>query len=203
MTMKRLITGFILALMACAVGTLPVERARAAQDDVQAAKVTRFYVVRHAEKVDDSRDPELSEAGKQRAQDLAERLKDAEIGAAYTTPYIRTRETARPTADARQLELQEFPPQQPGEAAKAWAKELLAVNKGKNVLIVAHSGRPDQRGSVPSLVTALSGAEDIAAITDGEYFNLYIVTVTTEEDATQIDVKREKYGVVPDDQADG
>ncbi len=186
----------LIGLVAAILGLAVAPDFASAQDEQP--KTTRIYLVRHAEKVDDSRDPELSDAGKERAQHLAERLKDAEITFVYTTPYIRTRDTARPTAKAVMQELREFNPPEPGDAAEAWAKQLLQDAAGANVLVVAHSGRADQRGSVPSLVQALGG-EEVATITDAEYFNLYIVTITSSDDSEQIDIKREKYGVVPDD----
>ena len=62
-----------------------------------AASATTIVVVRHAEKsTDDPRDPSLSAAGQQRAQDLRIALKDAGVSDVYVTQYKRTRQTAEP-----------------------------------------------------------------------------------------------------------
>ena len=50
-----------------------------------------FVIVRHAEKVaDGSKDPPLTEAGRARAQALAQRLSSVPVIAVYTTPLQRT-----------------------------------------------------------------------------------------------------------------
>jgi 2,3-bisphosphoglycerate-dependent phosphoglycerate mutase len=59
-----------------------------------------FYVVRHAEKVDNSTNPLLSEDGKERAKDLTRKLVNKNISLIYSTDYLRTKNTAKPLADA-------------------------------------------------------------------------------------------------------
>ncbi len=61
----------------------------------------KIYVVRHGESVDDIEDCyggiadfSLTEAGKQTAEQLADKLKDSEIKIFYTSPYKRAFETA-------------------------------------------------------------------------------------------------------------
>ena len=66
-------------------------------------------VVRHAEKIDDSRDPALSEAGVERAEALAEALAHAGLDAAYASQYQRTRLTAMPAAQAAGLSVRIAP----------------------------------------------------------------------------------------------
>jgi len=58
-----------------------------------------IFIVRHAEKADNtSKDPDLSEAGRTRAQALAGMLKDADITSIYVTDFKRTQQTAMPLA---------------------------------------------------------------------------------------------------------
>jgi broad specificity phosphatase PhoE len=64
---------------------------------------TVVVVVRHAEKAaTPANDPPLTEAGVARAKALAVVLADADVQAVISTPLVRTRETARPTAEAQQ-----------------------------------------------------------------------------------------------------
>ena len=58
------------------------------------------YVVRHGEKLDDSKDPVLSPAGEARAVRLANMLASSGVKAIYTTQYRRTVLLAAPTARA-------------------------------------------------------------------------------------------------------
>src|SRR6266545_7010650 len=63
--------------------------------------VTTIILVRHAEKIIDpnNNDVDLSEAGQQRAQEIARMFGDAGINAIYATQYKRTQETVKPLAD--------------------------------------------------------------------------------------------------------
>ena len=119
-------------------------------------------LVRHAEKLDDSRDAELSETGRARAEVLAALLKDMKIDTIYSSDYIRTRDTARPLAEALGLELELY---NPGDL-EALATKLRAA-EGR-ILIVGHSN------TTPRLV-GLIGGEPGTDIADDEYDCLYIV----------------------------
>src|SRR6266567_7583690 len=81
--MKRLASLLlILLLMAAAADAAPV-----------------VFVVRHAEKAKgEGNDPQLSPAGHERANALSRILKDWQITAIFVTEFIRTQETAAPTA---------------------------------------------------------------------------------------------------------
>ena len=119
-------------------------------------------LVRHAEKVDDSRDPELSDAGKARASALATMLRDMELDAVYSTDYIRTRETARPLANRLGLEVTIYDGGELGRLA-----DELRASEGRT-LVVGHSN------TTPELVRLLGGAPG-SPIEDDEYDRLYLV----------------------------
>lgn len=119
-------------------------------------------LVRHAEKVDDSRDAELSETGRARADVLAALLKDMKIDTIYSSDYIRTRDTARPLAEALGLELELY---NPGDL-EVLATKLRAA-EGR-ILVVGHSN------TTPRLV-GLIGGEPGTDIAHDEYDRLYIV----------------------------
>ena len=59
-----------------------------------------MFLVRHAERADNSKDSPLSASGTERAARLAAMLEDAGITAIYTTEYRRTKETAAPLGRA-------------------------------------------------------------------------------------------------------
>lgn len=138
-----------------------------------AASATTVAVVRHAEKsTDDPKDPSLSAAGQQRAQDLSVVLKDARVTDVYVTQYKRTRETAEPLAEASGISILERPINAANSATYAQdiAHEILTRSAGKSVLVVGHSN------TVPDIVKALSGSA-VPAITDAEYDHIFIVTI--------------------------
>ncbi len=133
---------------------------------------TTVVLVRHAEKAtDDPRDPSLSAAGQKRAEALAAVLEAADVKAAYSTQFKRTRATAEPLARHLGLSIVERPITGDASAyARDLAREVLAQQAGKTVLIVGHSN------TVPELVKAFSGAA-VAPLTEAEYDHLFVVVV--------------------------
>ncbi|MGC1242759.1 MAG: histidine phosphatase family protein, partial [Chryseosolibacter sp.] len=78
--------------------------------------LTTFILVRHAEKADDGTDdPDLTREGEGRALKLAFMLKDTEIDAVYSTDFRRTKNTAKPLAEIRNLEVLPYEPTKPEE----------------------------------------------------------------------------------------
>jgi broad specificity phosphatase PhoE len=136
--------------------------ARAAAAPV--ADTVVVYLVRHAEKADDSRDPPLSEAGKARAVELSRMLADAGVTHVWSTDFERTRATGRPTAEARGLQVEIYDPTD----LKAFAARLAAT-PGRH-LVVGHSN------TTPGLVRALGGAPG-NLMGDGEYDRFYAVVL--------------------------
>lgn len=127
-----------------------------------------IFLVRHAEKVDNSRDPELSEAGRLRAQDLAETLKSAQIEHVHSTDYIRTRETAKPTSKLIQSNIEIYNPR-----ALQDLVEKLKKPGGRH-LVVGHSN------TIPALVELLGGESGTPIVEKNEYDRLYILTIPTD-----------------------
>lgn len=120
------------------------------------------FLVRHAEKVDDSADPDLSAAGRERATLLGRMLADAGITHIHSTDYKRTRQTGEPLARALGLEMHSYDPRDlAGLAAR------LAATPGRH-LVLGHSN------TTPAAVEALGG-DPVGPIDDAEYDRLYIV----------------------------
>ena len=123
------------------------------------------FLVRHAEKVAESDDPALNEAGQERAEALAALLRDAGIEAVYSTDYARARDTATPLAALLRLELTLYDP--------AKLEDLAADlrRRGSRCLVVGHSN------TTPDLVALLGGDPGTAMDEESEYDRLYVVTI--------------------------
>jgi broad specificity phosphatase PhoE len=122
------------------------------------------FVVRHAEKADATKDPDLSEAGRARAETLAKVLRDAKIAAIYVTEFKRTQETAAPSAKALGITVTVSPAQ---DSAALIAK--LRASNG-NALVVGHGD------TIPNLMKAL-GISEPSNIADNDYDNLFVVVL--------------------------
>lgn len=68
--------------------------------------MTRFYLMRHGDKEPTMGEPPLTEKGQKEAKKVAEYLQHFPIGVILSSPTLRTRQTAQPTADALGLEIQ-------------------------------------------------------------------------------------------------
>jgi len=137
-----------------------------------AAAQQTVFVVRHAERADTAAgaaptmaaDPELSDAGRARAESLAAALKDARVVAIFATEFKRTQATAAPLAKALGLQVTTISSKEP-------AKLIQAVKSaGGNVVVVGHSN------TVPAIVKDLGVAAPIT-VGDAEYDNLFVVTL--------------------------
>ena len=131
---------------------------------------TNVYLVRHAEKVigeNVGRDPELTEAGQRRAHLLAELLADKKITRIHSSDFIRTRDTAKPLADATGLAIEIYDPMDlEGLAAKI-------ENARGSHLVVGHSN------TIPETVVALSGDGGSPIEEGGEYDRLYKLRISS------------------------
>jgi 2,3-bisphosphoglycerate-dependent phosphoglycerate mutase len=119
-----------------------------------------IFVVRHAEKADSSENPDLSEAGRARAEALAKMLKDKNITAIYATEFKRTQQTAAPLAKALGVTVTTLPAKDKGALV---AK--LRASTG-NALVVGHGN------TIPDLIKALGISEPIN-IGENDYDNLF------------------------------
>ncbi len=122
-----------------------------------------IFVVRHAEKAaGGGDDPELSAAGRARAEALAATLKDAGITAIYETEFKRAQQTAAPLAKALGI-----------SATTVRANETAALvsnlrDRKETALVVGHGN------TIPDLIKAL-GIDTPINIPETDYDNLFIV----------------------------
>jgi broad specificity phosphatase PhoE len=123
-----------------------------------------LYIVRHAERADQSTDPPLSTEGVARSYRLRDLLRDAGITHIFTTELRRTIETAKPLTDA----LGVAPQVLPGPDVQPLAARLFALGPRDRALVVGHSN------TVPELLRELRVAARVT-IADTDYDNLFIV----------------------------
>ena len=142
--------------------TLSISSCKSATESPAGASESVFFLVRHAEKVDESEDPLLSEVGLQRAQTLASLLRDAQIERIYSSDFVRTRDTAAPLMEALGIKMSLYDP----DNLPDLAKELRSV-PGR-YLIVGHSD------TTPELARLL-GADPGSDIARNEYDRLYVL----------------------------
>jgi broad specificity phosphatase PhoE len=132
-----------------------------------AADGVTFIVVRHAEKVDASHDPDLSAAGHARARALAQRLARTPLAAAYVTEFRRTGQTLAPSVQAQRLVTTAYAAAEP---AAVFAARLRVAHPRGAVLIAGHSN------TVPDIVAALCACT-VAPMPDHEYDRLSLIRI--------------------------
>lgn len=147
------------------------EKATRAPVDATASTV---FLVRHAEKAtaDGGEDPPLTEAGLQRARALVEALPVDQISTIYTTPFVRTRETAAPVAEAAQLEPTLVDPAD----IEGLVRMLERTPRGSAALVVGHSN------TLPPILEGLG--VDRPEIADDQYGDLFVVRLDEDGAAT-------------------
>lgn len=131
-----------------------------------------YYLIRHAEKVridPDNKDPELNEAGKQRAIVWQEYFTDLEIDKVYSTNYKRTMQTALPVSNSKGLEISLYSP------SNIDYEGFLYSTIGDNVLIVGHSN------TIPKFVNEIINDNVYPDIEDSNNSSLYIVSKCGDE----------------------
>ena len=162
--LRQCTAGLVLAVAAsvatgCAqwpAGSSRASSTRAITPNAQASPVI-FIVLRHAEKADPGNDssgnndhgqngPGLSDAGQARAARIADALREAPLGAVYTTDYRRTRQTATPAAATHGLDVTVYDARLP---AAEFAARLRARPPAGTVLVVGHSN------TAPAIAAAL------------------------------------------------
>ncbi len=100
-------------------------------------EVTTYYFIRHAEKVriditDDN--PALNYDGVKRANNWKETFSTVKLDAVYSTDYNRTKLTAKPTADSKNLPIFLYDPKD------MYSESFQHKTKGKAVLVVGQRG---------------------------------------------------------------
>lgn len=134
-----------------------------------------IILLRHAEKDlsagMDKKDPELSDAGKQRAERLVEVIKKYQPTQIYSTNYKRTRATVAPLAEKtvpagykRQVLLYDH------NELEALAEQLLK-SKGGTIVVAGHNT------TTPTLANLLIKQEKYKYLDEAEYDKIFIIRI--------------------------
>ena len=133
-----------------------------------AQEVTTYYFIRHAEKlrVDKTdRNPNLNSKGFKRAEAWKEVFSNISFDAIYSTDYTRTKLTAKPTADSKNLPILIYSPRD------MYSKTFQNQTEGKTILVVGHSNTTNV------FANKVLGFDKYEEIKDNNNSNLYIVTI--------------------------
>ena len=152
--MKKLTVGFFLFTVLVGCGADGV-----AQDKL-------VVLVRHAEKVDASADPDLSAEGKERAQRLAKKIGKFRPKEIYSTDFKRTRDTVQPLATKRHVQIQVYDPRKAQELA-----DKILKSEHKRVLVSGHSN------TIPGLANLLGKKELFKNLEDSEYGAIWVIRI--------------------------
>lgn len=126
-----------------------------------------IYLVRHSEKDLTSNtpsNPPLSLCGEERSKNLSNFLRDVELDVIYSSDYIRTKNTAKPIATSKGLEISEYNPRE----LEGFSK--LLMDRKQDALVVGHS-------NTTGVLAGLLVGEEIGAFDEAIYDRVYQVII--------------------------
>ena len=128
--------------------------------------ITVFFL-RHAEKKKQGSNPDLSNAGKQRAQSLIHVLGTTGAKYFYATQFKRTQQTVKPLASHLKTRVSKYTA---ANSEMFATRKLLKLPGGSVAVVVGHSN------TVPQMIAALTGNSTIQ-ITESQFDRLFVVTL--------------------------
>ena len=139
-------------------------------------EIFTIYLIRHAEKdllSQNSYDPELTECGQKRAESIRLFFDSITLDKVYSTNYIRTRNTAQPTAASKNLDITLYD----SERLEDLAKRLIE-NK-EDALVVGHN-------NTTSVLVGLLVGEKLGDIDLDVYNQIYQVVICRNNGKLQL-----------------
>ncbi len=168
-----ILLAFSIAFISCN----SVEEKKTVETTPEKIAITTYYLIRHAEKDRSdpaNRNPQLTEAGLQRAENWAALFKEIAFDRIYSTNYNRTMQTAMATANDQGITIENYDP------VDMYSEDFKAQTVGKTVLIVGHSN------TTPRFVNAITGKDTYPDMADNDNGSLYVVTVAGDEKKVQV-----------------
>lgn len=141
---------------------------------------TTIFLIRHAEKQDDTKNTDLSAEGFERAENWKKYFENTPIDSFYSSGFQRARHTCQPMAFSRDKNITIY------KNHLMDLKKIIAENRGKTVLIVGHSNR------IPTFINSLLGEEKYPEILESEFGNLYIIKELGDQITTELVVPKIK-----------
>ena len=149
---------------------------------LQRQPATTILLVRHAERQDAPPAPgecpppglgiqrsegtSITDAGRERAAQLAHVAGEAGVSTIYVSEVCRTQTTAKPLADRAGVPVVQFN----AADVQGLVNHILSNQRGRTVLVTSHSNR------APEIISAL-GAAPAPVVADTDYDNLWVITV--------------------------
>ena len=130
----------------------------------QLAPITTVYIVRHAERADDSANTPLSAAGRARAQELVHVLGNDDLDAVFVTNLTRTQQTGAPLAAAKGIMAEQYPASDPQSVVNT----ILTDHLGDRVLVVGHSDTVDD-------IAGGLGATELSDLGGDQFDRLFVI----------------------------
>lgn len=147
-----------------ATRTAPPRPASPSHPATDTTETVVVFLVRHAERLDDSPNSPLNDVGRARVERLRALVADVDFTHVHSTNLTRTLDTARPIAGDDGVELALY---SPGELERL--AETIRATPGRH-LVSGHSN------TTPRLAEALGG-EPRGPIGEMEYDRLYIIVI--------------------------
>lgn len=138
--------------------------------DVSAQSKKLIILVRHAEKdtsaTADQNDPELTAAGRERAERFREMIGKYRPGAFYSTDLKRTRDTIAPLAKKRNKQIRFYEP-----ANHSALVDEIMKSRTKRFVIAGHSN------TIPDLANLILKKELFKDLEDPEYSTIWLIRI--------------------------
>lgn len=158
----------LLLTLAAACGE-PATRTEAQDPASPEQRGVTLYLVRHAERLDDTRDSPLSSQGQARAERLAHVLSLAGIQEIGVTQYLRTQETGQPLAEATGVPVRVFQVDSGAlDDHLVQIREWVEGGAYETLLLVGHSN------TVPAVLEAFTGVA-MGEVAHDQYGDLLVV----------------------------
>lgn len=169
-TLSRRAALAVAALSACALAVAAARPSFQSEEPDALRKLSfprTIVLVRHAEKAAEPReDPNLSEAGAERAKRLSDMFAKSGVTHAFATEYQRTQQTLSLLSVASGVTVQVVPARAPDALLSA----LDSLPRNAVAVVAGHSN------TVPQLVEKLTGGQTKVKLEDSEYDRIFVVT---------------------------
>ncbi len=152
---------------------------RTALPALRDTNITTLFLVRHAEKIDNTDESDLTPEGHKRAKKLALLMKSVPLAYVATTKYTRVLNTVGPAATEQAAPFLTYSP----KTIQPFLTNLLKREKGKNILVGGHSN------TIPECLNVLTNTKNYKDIPHETYDRFYVVQLKAIGDAEIMELR--------------